>query len=135
MLKYLITPTPVLLYDAYKKLASAEAEVESVVETELDYIKEVIVTAREQGLSEVSVEVSKNFAFKLGASGGIPVDGINVQANCNLDNSKNGKVVMTLKLNPDDSYSQLNKLAELHKEGVLTDSEYSEAKKRLIEKM
>ena len=135
MLKYFIGPTPALLYDAYKKLVSTEDEIEGIAENELDYIKEVIVTAREQGLSEVTVEVSRGFAFKLGASGSIPVDGLNVQASCDLDNSKDGKVVMTLKLNPDDSYSQLKKLAELNKEGILTDNEYSEAKKRLIEKM
>ncbi|HIF9262790.1 TPA: SHOCT domain-containing protein [Photobacterium damselae] len=108
---------------------------ENITIDESERIREVIISAREQGLSEIIVEVSKEFADQFTMGGNIPIEGININAEAKASGSKNGKVLLSLKLNPDDIYFQIEKLARLHAKGILSDSEFTLAKKNLIEKI
>ncbi|HIF9179913.1 SHOCT domain-containing protein [Photobacterium damselae] len=135
--RYLVTgPCGGLLYDLYKQKSNSNQSVhENVIENESERISEIIVSARQQGLSEITVEVSKDFADKLSMGGSIPIEGINISAEAKAKSTGNGKVLLSLKLNPDDTYLQIEKLARLHQDGILTDCEFSAAKQRLIEKL
>lgn len=131
--KYALFGFPAIIYDALKEDKAVEQT--DFLEPETEHIRDIIISAREQGLSEITVEVSKDFAAKLTAGGSIPVEGIIINAEAKAKKTKNGKVTLSLKLNPDNTYQQIEKLARLHKDGILSDEEFSAAKKRLIDKL
>jgi hypothetical protein len=129
LLIFSISGVPGLIYDLHKE------KFETVTEPESNRIRDIIIAAREQGLSEISVEVSKDFADTVSLEGEIPIEGVNTHVQAKAGTTKNGKVVLSLKLNPDDTYLQIEKLATLHKQGALSESEFTAAKQRLIDKI
>jgi hypothetical protein len=129
IIKYSITGVPGLIYDLQK------GNFETVTQSESSRINDIIKIARQEGLSEISVEMSKDFAEKLSLSGEVPIEGINVHANAESGITNNRKVVLSIKLNSDDTYLQIEKLARLHKQEILSESEFATAKQRLIDKL
>lgn len=136
ILKYsVIGGLPALVHDYYVEKKQEEFEKGTDFKSESDYIREIIVSAREQGLSEISFDVSKDFSDKCSLGADIPIDGINIQAKAKAQNAKNGKIVLTCKFNPDDIFFQLGKLNKLYKEGALSETEFTASKARLIDKI
>lgn len=133
--KLLVTGPLVLpLYGMYKESSDGKNS-ETVDESEVDRIRDIIAEAREQGLSEINIEVSKCFADKCSIGASLPIEGVNISAEAKNKSENSGNVILSLKLNPDDIYNKIEKLARLHRDGVLSDKEFSAAKKRLIDKM
>ena len=111
----------------------------SITEEDSKQISQLIAQGREQGLEELDIRISKDLGAKLEASATLPIE-VPVNASAALEKKSNGEYCIKVKYavikasEGDEKVKYLRELHQLHKDGILTDEEYTEAKKKAIEK-
>ena len=68
------------------------------------------------------------------ASGTLPIE-LPINVSAKLNKNRAGQYCIKIKYLPMDKIDQIKRLAELHENGSLTDQEFSNAKKRIIERL
>ncbi len=131
LIKKLIAPPPMLIYNAIKDWGSNDST-EVVRAEELDRVQELIEKGREQGLSELDIEISHEFAAGFKAKAGATIESIPLNVTLKLKKSGNGKYIMKVKYLPKTYTDELRDLKKLNDDGVLTDDEFTQAKKRVL---
>ena len=112
----------------------------SITEEDSKHISQLIAKGREQGLEELEIKISKDLGTKLEASATLPIE-VPINASASLDKKTNGEYSIKVKYAPikasegDEKVKFLRELHKLHEDGILTDAEYTDAKKKAIEKL
>lgn len=105
-----------------------------ITEDDAGYIIDIIEAGRKQGLEEMHINVSKELGSKIEASGTLPVE-VPFNVSANLEKSGSGEYCIKVKYMPVDGLDRIAKLKTLYEAGTLTDEEFAEAKKKIIEKL
>ena len=127
----------------YKKITETISEVffddkskqsGSITKEDVERISRLIADGRNQGVEELEIKISKDFGVKLEAAATLPFE-VPVNAKALLCKQDNGEYLIKVKYLPPASIDGLRDLHELHKQGALSDEEYAEAKKRVIQRL
>ena len=107
----------------------------SITQEDVQRISQIIAEAKKQGLEELDIKISKDFGAKLAAAATLPIE-VPVNASLELNQNQFGEYTIKVKFQrPNEEMLKLQNLYELHQQGVLTDEEFAEAKKRIIDRM
>ncbi|MCG6467337.1 SHOCT domain-containing protein [Vibrio parahaemolyticus] len=136
--RYAIGGVPLIIYDHIKTSSDGENHASSSIsETEVDHINNLIEKAKLQGLTEITIDISKNLHDELSLGGNIPTpSGVNVDMKLKSDVSGDGKFQLRVTFPPpDETIERLAQLKKLHVSGAITDEEFTNAKARVIQSM
>ncbi|HIF9505220.1 TPA: SHOCT domain-containing protein [Photobacterium damselae] len=136
LLRFAIGGIPLLIYDHVKSSRNCENHTSSSIsESEVNHINNLIEKAKSQGLSEITIDISKNLHDELSLGGNIPIPpDVNVDMKLKSDVSGGGKFQLRITFpSPDETIERLAQLKKLHESGVITDEEFSNAKARVIQ--
>lgn len=133
LIKKMFTPLPILLYDAFTD-EGTDSPAEVVKEEELERVQELIEKGREQGLSELEIEISHDFAVGCKVEGGVTIDSVPANVTMDISKKRNGKYIMKVKYLPKTYTDDLRDLKKLVDDGVLTEEEFTQAKIKILSK-
>lgn len=134
LLKSTITPTifmPKYIYDELNKPLEDDSSVQ-IREEEIERVKILIKNGREQGLSEMSIKISRELSSKVSANGGAVLEGIPVNASIDATSDSNGDYVMHIKYVELGAIEKLKEIKSLYDNDILTESEFLEAKTKIL---
>lgn len=120
------------LLELARESGAAEGGNSVIDDSEVNRIKKLIRHAKEQGLEEISIEISKDFARAFKSQIGFVLDGFPLNASIDADADKKGGFILNikfLKITPAEEIASYHKLL---KNKAITESEFSEIKQRII---
>lgn len=136
LFKFAIGGVPALVVDHYMTKNKAESRADSKIsKTEVEHICEVIEKAKEQGLREITIEISSELSDEISITGNLPVDIGPVGATLGSKNSGNGKCQLHLVFSEKDALDKLEKLKTLYDSEAITQEEFEKAKLKVIESL
>lgn len=127
-----------LIEEGFKTVSDSDAEKESteaVREDEIERVLNLIEKGREQGLSEIEIEISHGLAKNFSTEAGAPIEGIPTSISCNIAKDANGKYMMKVKYLPKNAIDKLRDLKKLLDEQVLSEEEFVIAKSELLKQL
>lgn len=106
----------------------------TITKEDCDNISRMIDEGRKKNLEELEIKISKDLGFKLEATAGLPVE-VPINVSAQLCKNSQGEYSIKVRYLPKTIEERLYDLKELHEKRLLTDEEYTEAKRRIIEKI
>lgn len=106
----------------------------TITKEDCDNISRIIDEGRKKNLEELEIKISKDLGIKLEASAVLPVE-VPINVSAQLCKNSQGEYSIKVKYLPKTIEERLYDLKELHEKRLLTDEEYTEAKRRIIEKI
>ena len=131
----LLGPGGWLIKEAVKKslpTPQEKAPTNVVKEEEIERISKLIEHGRNQGLSEIDIEISSGLASSFSSKAGANLNGIPTDVACDLSKNSSGKYTMTVKYLPQSTTEKFRDLKSLYDDGIITEIEFSEAKSKII---
>lgn len=107
-------------------------DTDSVSETEVARIQKLIEDGRRRGVSNIEIEISEDFSRDLEVNAGTTLENIPISVGAKVNRNRDGKLILKVDYFPAELTDKIRELYQLHKEGMLTDEEFSTAKQKIL---
>jgi hypothetical protein len=108
---------------------------EAVREDEIARVIKLIEQGRNQGLTELEIQVSHGLARDFAVEGGAPVEGIPANIGFKIGQDASGSFVLKISYLPKSTVDKLRDLKKLYDENVISEDEFRLAKAELLKQL
>lgn len=111
---------------------SDQYDTDSVSDTEVERIHNLIQKGRENGTSSIEIEISDEFARNIEINGKVSIETIPINVGAKVQRDRNGKFILKVDYLPIGATDKIKELHRMFIDGILTEDEFTNAKLQVL---